>query len=1373
MTTESSSALEQFCRSLNALREASGLSYRQLADRPDAPRARATINDMLTGKITKPPDREVVEWLITTIAKLADEPSELPGRRELLRQYEQLVAPTPEGADITIRVDRDRTTLQTAAAAAIVQTHDGMGTRLPMMLQELERGRRRAERIEDRPFVPTASGDRRPAAVWAGQVGIEIGRRFLAGAIGRSLRRALGAERRTTIALTVTDPDLAALPWESAVIAGTDGPWCRHDHVLLYRQVSAGAPDEDESPVPGPLRMLALIASPPVRSGLSGLHEQGLAAVGESVEAARRERLAIVDEPVWSDPARLHDQLAANRYHVLYLTCPADRDGLLFETADGRVQNVGPRRLADDILGAAPPVPFVILRTFAIDPGTQVWPMVHDLVRRLCASGTCGVLVIPASMSHQEAVRFTAAMFTFAARYPARTIIDVVSHARRHEQDDPYGEPRLFLTPQSVRRIVVGPDEHETPQLAPAPLAGLPTRRAGDFVGRRDELRTILGALQGPGSGVVVTGIGGIGKSTLAVQAVRILGPAKAGVVVVEQGSTSIEEILAALAARLRSWQTNQHTPAITDRLVTQLGNTRLVWQERLRLVAEHVLRLTPVTLLLDGFEQNLDAGVAKAELGAFLSAWVQLSESARLLITSRHEIDIPEHARPWVTTLRLGPLTLAEARRLAWRLPALDALDPDDLRAAIAAVGGHPRALEYFDALLRGGQSRFLDVQARLRHVLTQYLHLQDPESWLAHGFSDPAHTLTETIAATAGDVLLSSLVDHLGDGSAARELLNRASVFRQPIDDDGLLALIDHDAEQARTTLLNLGLLAEVPAEPGLPGTRRWLVHRWTAGTLAGYMAPAALRDANDLAAAYWLSRVERGDPPATPEATTQLAAAQLEAAYHLLEAGRELTAAWAIDLACGQLDVRGGFSWILQVCREAAQRLRGQGEAEAVVAAREGTSAARLALYDEALTCLTQAQQVRQQQGATEGLPANLANLATMHQLFGEYPAALDRYREALEKFGPGDDDTAMATINYNLGNLARRRGELGIAHSCYARGLRAGETPGHASAGRFRAETLTDLELLTSSPTIDPDAPAAGLPEWDLARTERATHGTGRPIRNLVLRHRGEYPAAEQRRLHSPYDSPIRMVSVGSGHCNLGIVAQTLGDFATAAEHYATARRIFTDLHDQGRLPIVVHNEATLAQLQGDLATAHARHDEALALFTELNDVAGFSTGYHNLAAVVHCEGEYDLAEDLYGLADEAYRDLHDPIGRAGIAANRGMLRAARGGRDEANELCLHAWHVFCGVGDVLSGAAVASTIGLLRLNGGAPAEGVPWSLRALLTRTQHDLGEAAVDADALARQRAAVGRRGFPRLLSRHLPDEAVVELDRLIGERPV
>ena len=52
--------------------------------------------------------------------------------------------------------------------------------------------------------------------------------------------------------------------------------------------------------------------------------------------------------------------------------------------------------------------------------------------------------------------------------------------------------------------------------------------------------------------------------------------------------------------------------------------------------------------------------------------------------------------------------------RKLIWRLPGIDALSREDQLRAYTDVGGHPRALEYLDALLRGGEARFRDISER-----------------------------------------------------------------------------------------------------------------------------------------------------------------------------------------------------------------------------------------------------------------------------------------------------------------------------------------------------------------------------------------------------------------------------------------------------------------------------------------------------------------------------------------------------------------------------------------------------------------------------------------------------------------------------------
>ena len=102
------------------------------------------------------------------------------------------------------------------------------------------------------------------------------------------------------------------------------------------------------------------------------------------------------------------------------------------------------------------------------------------------------------------------------------------------------------------------------------------------------------------------------------------------------------------------------------------------------------------------------------------------------LVFTCRHPFTLPGAAERRLANLHLGPLSAAETRKLMWRLPGLDALAPEEKNRAYRDVGGHPRTLEYLDALLRGGQARFDDVAERMEGRLRDR-GIADPAAWLA----------------------------------------------------------------------------------------------------------------------------------------------------------------------------------------------------------------------------------------------------------------------------------------------------------------------------------------------------------------------------------------------------------------------------------------------------------------------------------------------------------------------------------------------------------------------------------------------------------------------------------------------------------------
>ena len=307
------------------------------------------------------------------------------------------------------------------------------------------------------------------------------------------------------------------------------------------------------------------------------------------------------------------------------------------------------------------------------------------------------------------------------------------------------------------------------------------------------------------------------------------------------------------------------------------------------------------------------------------------------------------------------------------WRLPGLDALPAADRDRAYRNVGGHPRTLEYLDALLRGGQARFDDVALRMEDRLRDR-GITDPAAWLAQPGRDLDASLAEAVTLSVDDVVLSGLLERLRATPVAAELVIGASVYRIPVDDTALVFQVGEPVErppdperQARirrvqqaieeavqradggqVSLQDAGLSAEeyaryeadlaeerrppVEAPAGLAAAMAaaraasllapvprgdqaplHFVHRWTAGAIAA-LHPDAARQAHQRAAAFWHWRVST-IPQSRQDDIDQL----LEARYHHHAAGQTDQAVAATHQAVDQLRTWGQYGRAAELCRE----------------------------------------------------------------------------------------------------------------------------------------------------------------------------------------------------------------------------------------------------------------------------------------------------------------------------------------------------------------------------------------------------------------------------------------------------------------------
>ena len=843
-------------------------------------------------------------------------------------------------------------------------------------------------------------------------------------------------------------------------------------------------------------------------------------------------------------------------FHVLHLSCHARPGELLLETAGGQPDPVSAGRLLEEGVPAGAGLPMVVLsgcstglaaRQARLHPGTaaagQAAPgellvkqpgeegeaVLASFAAQLVNAGVPQVLAMQAPVTDRYATMLGGELYRRLATDTSPDPLPVLAEARRAAErerlalppDAPLRRRAEWATPALTTRALRVPLFNRSeppgpvrPPQDPVLAEGVVVREVGDFVGRRAEMRQARRALAGTKAGLVLHGIGGVGKSTLAAQVLRSLG-GDAGLVVSQAGHLSVDDVLGEVGARVHLAASAAEDGDHLARAALQLRAADVEWADRWRRLAEQILPGMPITVLLDNFEDNLqqaDNGwqVRDPELAALLAGWVRRPGHSRLVFTCRHPFSLPGRAERRLAGLHLGPLSAAETSKLMWRLPGLDALPAAGKDRAYRNVGGHPRTLEYLDALLRGGQARFEDVAERMEDRLRDR-GIADPAAWLARPGRDLDASLAEAVTLSVDDVVLSGLLEHLSATPVATELVTGASVYRVPVDDTALVFQVGQPtqrspdperqarigrvqqavreaierAEGGQISLEDAGLTAEEyaryqaelaeelqppvepPVEPptGLTaavaaardaglltpvprGNQDPLhfVHRWTAGAIAA-LYPDATRQAHRHAAAFWHWRITT-----TPQSPEQDVDQLLEARYHHHAAGDIDEALAAHEEAVKQLQTWGQYGRAAELCRETLTWLTPGSRNAAATEHTLGMLAQDRGDYDAAEPLYRQSLETSERIGNQAGMAASYHQLGVLAQARGDYDAAEPLYRQALE-------------ISERIGNQARHgqqlpparhgwprpRGDYDAAEPLYRQSLesfeRIGDQAGH--------------------------------------------------------------------------------------------------------------------------------------------------------------------------------------------------------------------------------------------------------------------------------------------------------------------------------------
>jgi len=557
-------------------------------------------------------------------------------------------------------------------------------------------------------------GDRVAAIVFPGKI---------AAALSQLLDR---VDAGTVVDLRVRASDaLMRLPFEAARLPDGRVPALlapvRMSRSLLGVEVAVAPP------APGPLKILVAVGAPDEgqtpNAPLDIEREMGaiLDAAGEAV-ADDRAQVRILEV---ADVDSIEQALARDEYHVLHLSGHGAVDAIELEDQDGHAVAVSAGDFIAAFQAAGTVMPLVFVS--ACQGGDSARGFAVAMHRR----GVARVVAMSGSVTDRYATDLAAAFYAQLSKSPAPRAGVCLAAARRELErarqragstagPPEWATPTVLLGGEDAAILDSDLDQRELSQ-PPVYAVGdaVPMLGMGELIGRRNVLRATLRALRhderftaayGEIAGVVLTGIGGVGKSSVAGRTMARLVD-DGWTVSATTGVWSLEHVCNQLSDDLAV----QRATWARD-LSTQLKQAADDDRARLKLLAR-ALRDHRIVLVFDNFEDNLNDGATAfldGPTAAVFRMLIDACAAGRVLLTCRYPVPGCMDA---LLEVAVGPLTAAETRRVFLRLQGLRELDRDDVLLVRSLIGGHPRALELLDALLRHGAS-VARVRTKLREL-------------------------------------------------------------------------------------------------------------------------------------------------------------------------------------------------------------------------------------------------------------------------------------------------------------------------------------------------------------------------------------------------------------------------------------------------------------------------------------------------------------------------------------------------------------------------------------------------------------------------------------------------------------------------------
>jgi len=288
----------------------------------------------------------------------------------------------------------------------------------------------------------------------------------------------------------------------------------------------------------------------------------------------------------------------------------------------------------------------------------------------------------------------------------------------------------------------------------------------------------------------------------------------------------------------------------------------------------------------------------------------------------------------------------------------------------------------------------------------------------------------------------------------------------------------------------------------------------------------------------------------------------------------------------------------------------------------------------------------------------------------------------YRKSLAiREKPGDEHGAAKTY-HQLGGVAQERGDFAGAEAWYRKSLAIDE-----KLGDEHGAAITYHQLGTIAQLRRDFAGAEAWYRKSLAIKEKLgdEHGAASTYHQLgiIAQVRRDFAGAEAwyRKSLAIKEKLGDEHGAASTYHQLGTVARERGDFAGAEAWYRKSLAIEEKLGDEHGAASTYHQLGTVAQVRRDFVAAEAWYRKSLAIDEKLGDEHGAAKTYHELGRVAEERGDFAGAEAWYRKSLAIDEKLGDEHGAAMTYGQLGILAALQAHFVESGQWLIKAIPIF--------------------------------------------------------------------------------------------